>query len=138
MISAIKDAIRDALVEDTAYLELLGEPVDEYKKTYYAVPPESPQLPIVVLTMNSGVPEPIDRMIIAATGLLTVTIWAKTNAYEQIAERIIYLYHQKAGLSTTYAIRLVLTREPEEMFDPQLDAYGKVLEFTMFTRRAII
>lgn len=138
MITEIKDVLRDTLVGDADYLELLGEPVDEYKKTYYAIPPEEPKLPIVVLTMNPNTVEPIDRMILSTVGLLTVTIWAKTNVYEQIAERVIYLYHQRAGLSATHAIRLVLTREPEELFDPELDAYGKVLEFTMFTRRAII
>ena len=138
MIPAVKDVLRDMLTGDSDYLELLGNPVDSYKRTYYALPPEEPQLPIVVLAMNPNIVEPIDRMILSTIGLLTVTIWAKTNVYEQIAERIIYLYHQKAGLSTTHAIRLVLTREPEELYDRELDAYGKVLEFTMFTRRAII
>ena len=138
MTSAIKEVIRDTLVGDSTYLEYLGNPVDNYQKTYFASPPEEPQLPIVVFAMGSNTTEPIDRTIISQIGLLTFTIWAKTNVYEQIADRIIYLLHQKAGLSTTYAIRLVLAREPQELYDDKLDAYGKVLEFTMFTRRAII
>lgn len=138
MISGIKEVLMETLTGDDEYLEYLGNPVDDYKRTYYLMPPEEPQLPIVVLTMNPNIVEPIDRMILSTIGTLTVTIWAKTNTYEQIAERVIYLYHQKAGLSTTHAIRLVLTRELEELYDDELDAFGKILEFTMFTRRAII
>jgi hypothetical protein len=137
MITEVKDAIRDKLIGDATFLELLGNPTDEYRSVFWFLPPTAPGLPRVILTASPGMAEPVDRAILSEIGTLTVTAWATTNLYEQIAERVIFLLHQ-AVISATHAIRLVLSVENGEMYDDSLRAYGKAITFSMFSRRAII
>ncbi len=137
MITEVKETIRNRLVGDTVLLEKLQNPTDEFKRVFWQYQPETPALPYVLLAADFGIAEPLDRELLSCVGTLTVSIWARTNVFEEIAERVIYLLHQ-VSLSAVHAVRCVFSLENGELYDEQLNAYGKVLTFTLFTRRAIL
>lgn len=133
-MTSIKESIRDRLTGDDTYMGYLGEPIDNFMRTYYLIPPEKPQLPIVVFSITPNEYEAVDRDILSSVGDLNINVWAKTNVYEDIAERIIYLLHH----DTSMGMRVIMSREPNELYDQELDAYGKNLLFNLYYRRAMI
>lgn len=135
-MNTVKTGLRSMLTSDATYKTLLGSPVAEPYKTYYMYPPTEPDFPFTVFWMGAGsFQDEHDRYIIARVSELYLNVWAQDNVYETIIERIIYLYHHK---SNAYGFRAILSREPQEIYDEEMNAYGKNIVFNLHFRRGII
>jgi len=131
--TTVKEAIRDVLIGDTTLMGLMGGPAAPEYNVFYLMPPDPPRFPQIVFWIGFGSAAPIDRPVLASTGELNVNVWAKTNVCADIAERVVYLLHHAKDLGA----RIVLEREPQELYDDELDAYGLNTVFSLFHRRSV-
>ena len=129
----VKSAIGDALRADTTYLGLMGNPEGPEKETFYLQPTGVLKFPRVVFTVTPTVYDAeLTPQLLQSRSTARVVVWAKTNAYESIMDRIIHLLHGSESLG----FHCMLTGRRQEMYDQDLDAYGLVADFDVFYRRA--
>jgi len=133
-VNDLKDQIYTTLTGDTTYKTLLGSPTAAPYRTFYIQPPEKPDLPEVIYRFGNAVvsQEDVDYRLIKVS--LTITIWTLDAGYETIAERIIYLLHQRPS-KDSYGIRINLDTLTEELYDEELRAFGRAVIFQVFYRR---
>lgn len=125
-------AIRALLSADTELMTLLGNPTAEPYKMFYPQPPTKPTIPQVVLGFGTGNVDDETELDIGAT-ILRVTSWGTEDTYDQIAERIVHLLHQKP-VGTDANVVHTATPIPCT-YDDDLACYGRVDEFTVHRRR---
>jgi hypothetical protein len=124
------------LTSDADYIELLGSPTAQPYKTYYIYPPTTPDFPYVVFSLRPGsVQDEIGKEIISKRVDLKINVWSQDDTYEDIANRIIYLLHQKGNGN---GFRIVYDSDNSELHDPQMNAYGLAMSFNVFLRKGII
>lgn len=129
----VKTAIGDALREDATYLSLMGSPEGAEKETFYLQPTGPLRFPRVVFAITTTAYDAeLTPQLLQSRSVARVTVWAKTNAYESIMDRIIHLLHGSEALG----FHCVLTGRRQELYDQELDAYGLVADFDVFYRRA--
>ncbi len=130
----LKDQVFDILTGDPTYLQLLGDPDSAPYRTFYIQPPEKPVLPEVIYRFGNATvsQEDIDYRIMRVS--LNVTIWTRDTSYETIAERVIRLLNQTPG-SDNYGIRVIVNIITEELYDEDLNAFGRTIIFQVFYRR---
>ena len=132
----LKKAIRNLLINDSRYLRLMGDPSDDVKHTYYLRAPIRPTFPETVYNIRpSAVNQLFEESFIVGNYSMSFSVWAQTNAYEEIASRIIFLLHHK---NNTEGFCAILIREPTEIFDNDFNAYGVTFDFDLHTRRATV
>jgi hypothetical protein len=125
-------AMRTLLAADTELMVLLGNPTAEPHQIFYPQPPEKPTIPQVVVSPAAGNADGESELDIGAT-VLRVTSWATEDTFDQIAERIVHLLHQKAVGTDA---NLVHTATPIPCtYDDDLACYGRVDEFIVHRRR---
>ena len=118
----MKTAIRSVLTSDTTYIGLVGSPTVAPYKTYYVYPPTPPVFPFVVFSMRPAVSDgSVGKQIISKKIVLDFVAWDQGSAYEDIAERIVWLLNQY-GSSTGF--RIIYDADKSELYDKELNAYG--------------
>ena len=137
-MKALKQAIKKRLTGDGSYIALMGTPAAEPFQTYWFKPPKRPTFPETVLNLSGNVNDSTnDPSILATQGVLSINVWTKDDAYEDIIKRIIQLLHQYSDTVTT-GFRTILLREPEDMIDDEFDVYGKNVMFNVHYGRALL
>jgi len=133
-VNDLKDQVYNILTGDSTYLGLLGDPAADPYRTFYIQPPEKPDLPEVIYRFGNVVisQEDFDCRIMRVS--LTVTIWTRDTSYETIAERIIRLLNQMPN-NDSYGIRIIVDTMTEELYDEDLNAFGRAIIFQVFYRR---
>ena len=135
-MTSTKTAIRNMLILDATYLSLMGSPSDTVKHTYYLRAPVKPTFPEVIFSIRPNITDQsFSKEFIVNVGTLLLEVWAKTNDYETIVERIIYLLNHANGSA---GFRAILSGEPAEMYNDDLNVYGLSLTFDLHMRRATI
>ena len=135
-MTAVKLAIRNILTTDSIYLALLGTPTEEPYKTYYLYPTTVPDLPFVTFALRpSVVNSDMDKTIITKLTDLVFYIYAVDALYETIAARIVYLLHQTGSDA---GFRTIFEGERDDMYKPELNAYGIQIKFNLHYRKEII
>jgi len=135
-MTSTKTAIRNMFINDATYLSLMGSPSDTVKHTYYLRAPVKPTFPEVIFSIRPTVAnQSFSKEFIVNVGTLLLEVWVKTNDYESIADRIIYLLNHTNG-STGF--RAILSGEPAEIYNADLNVYGLSLTFDLHMRRATI
>jgi len=133
----VKTQIRTVLTDDTTYLGLLDDPASSPYRTYYNMNPEEPVYPLVVYGIEGGLQsEGHERSLLVSNSVLQFAIWARNNVYETIADRIIYLLHNKKSGGGWRAI--LSNPNAAEGYDQEFDAWEKRISFTLWNREAII
>lgn len=134
-MTEIKEVVRNALINDATYLSLMGDPSADAYETYYMRPPERPNFPETIIHFEDEENSPEYEAAILVSGIpLIINVWSRDDAYEQIAERVIQLLHHIPQL--TQGFRAVMAEEPQELYDPDFNVYGKSLNFQVFYRRS--
>jgi len=137
-MKALKLAIKKRLIDDATYIALMGTPAAEPFQTYWFKPPLRPTFPETVLNLQPGVNDnSIGPEIVQGVWTLSINVWSKDDAYEDIIKRVIFLLNQKPDTVTT-GFRAILSREAEDMFDDEFNVYGKNVIFDLHYGRAII
>lgn len=132
----LKTGLRNRLVNDSVYLALLGNPTEEPYKTFFIDPAQTPDFPFVVFYFFPSIVDgEISREIIAKRKTAVFNVWSQDGAYEEIANRIIYLLHQYGN---SEGFRVVYNQELNELYDKQMNAYGLNLKFSIFCREKIV
>jgi len=133
-VNDLKDQIYSILTGDQTYLGLLGDPTADPYRTFYIQPPEKPDLPEVIYRFGNVVisQEDFDCRIMRVS--LTITIWTRDTSYETIAERIIRLLNQTPN-SDGYGIRIIVDTMTEELYDEDMNAFGRAIIFQVHYRR---
>lgn len=137
-MTTLKEAIVDLLADDDTYRSLVGYPAGYPYKVYYLRPPEveRPDLPLVVFNFGpSAIDQNQDRPIIAYNVQGNFMVWSVDGQYEEIADRVIYLLHHGQNSA---GIKAVLSGQPEDLYDQQTNAYGKLIRFDIHYRSTII
>ena len=133
----VKTAIYNRAVGDSTYLGLVGNPSVEPFQTFYINPPERPTFPETVFWLSPELyNEEIGGELLESQTMLHWNVWARTVVYEQIAERLIKLFHQIPDVN--FGFRAILDNLPEEMYDNDFNTYGLALNFLVFFRRGTI
>jgi len=137
-MKALKLAIKKRLTDDADYIALMGTPGAEPFQTYWFKPPVKPTFPETVLNISpSNSDQSSDPSFIITQSGLSINVWTKDDAYEDIIKRIIQLLNQKPDTSIT-GFRAILVREPEDLFDDEFEVYGKNVLFDVHYRRALL
>jgi len=132
----VRDKIFDMLVADATYLSLLGSPASAPYNTHYLRPPKTPTLPQVVFMFHSGsVDGKSGRAILSSRIPCNFMVWTQDDTYETIATRIKFLLLHEAP--QTVGFTAILTNDSEELYDDDLNARGKLLQFTLLYRRGL-
>lgn len=134
-VITLRNAIHLKLVEDETYRLLLGEPIAEPYQTYYINPPERPTFPEVVWgpitgNYNTDVADFLSQWLV-----VPFNVWAKSNVYDTIADRIIWLLHHK---SNTAGFSAMVQDVPQEIYDEDMDAFGVRFTFQVHYGRPVI
>lgn len=130
----LKLAITNQLVNDADYLALMEVPTEFPYRTYFEKPPEVPTFPETVFNfVSTGYDASQHAEMLAADIQLNITVWSKDDSYEDIADRIKVLFHQKTIGNT--GAHAVLLGEPLDRRDEDFDVYGKTIRFAVFYRR---
>lgn len=135
-MKALKLAIKKRLTDDNTYIGLMGTPANEPYQTYWFKPPVQPTFPETVLNLTALHDEENSREILSFSCNLSINVWSKDDAYEDIIERIIQLLHQNPETVTT-GFRAILTSEPQDLYDDELNVYGKNIIFDVKYGRSI-
>ena len=135
-MTTIKEQIRTMLTSDTTYLSLMGSPASPPYQTFYLRPPERPTFPQVVYELRPAIfNTDNDRALITSQIDLSITVWAKSNVYEIIVNRIIWLLHQ---VENSNGFKCIINSEPVELYDDEFNAYGLNITFRVHYRRCAI
>jgi len=137
-MKALKLAIKKRLTDDASYIALMGTPGAEPFQTYWFKPPVEPTFPETVLNINSTTSDQLsDPSFLITNSTLSINVWTKDDAYEDIIKRIIQLLNQNPDTTTT-GFRAILVSEPEDLFDDEFNVYGKNVMFDIHYRRALL
>jgi hypothetical protein len=137
-MKALKLAIKKRLTDDSNYITLMGSPATEPFQTYWFKPPVQPTFPETVLNLQTGINNSsMGPEIVQGVWVLSINVWSKDDAYEDIIKRIIYLLNQKPDTVTT-GFRAILSRDGEDLIDDEFNVYGKNVMFDVHYGRAII
>ena len=137
-MKALKLAIKKRLTDDSEYIALMGTPAEEPFQTYWFKPPVKPTFPETVLNISTGGNDSTtDRSILPGVFSLSINVWSKDDAYEDIIERITQLLHQNPDTSIT-GFRAILSRDAEDLIDDEFNVYGKNVMFDVHYRRALL
>lgn len=131
--TTVKQAIRTVLYGDSLLMGLLGNPTAHPRRISYWMPPDEPEFPFIVYWIDGEAVHDLGSDLLSSTASLNFNCWAKDNAYEDVAERVIALLHH----STAIGQRVVLMRQPQELYDQDMDAYAKNIVFNLYHRRAV-
>ena len=135
-MNAVKTAIYNRLIADTAYLALLGVPTAAPYKTFTERVPKEPAFPEVVIEYAGGpADQTFDKTTLVTVDEVTITAWARDDSFETILDRIVYLLHQKPF---TTGFRMILSGKTGETFNEEFEAYGKGATFDLHYRRETI
>ncbi len=136
-MTSYKTSIRNVLKNDATYLSLIGSPTDTPWNTFYKYPPQEPSYPFVVFWFRPGVVNTdFERSLIVEETEVNFNIWDQDNNYEDLAERIIFLLHHAA--SEALGFRLILSRQPQELYDQEMNAWALNIAFRLISGRSII
>ena len=137
-MKTLKLQIKKRLTDDATYIALMGSPTEEPFQTYWFKPPVQPTFPETVLTMGTIInDESNGRDLMSFRCPVSINVWSKDEAYEDIIDRIIQLLHQNPETTTT-GFRAILNNEPQDMYDDEFNVYGKVVQFDVVYRRSTI
>ena len=137
-MKALKLAIKKQLTNDAKYIALMGTPGAEPFQTFWFKPPTEPTFPETVLNINTTTSDQSsDPSFLITNSVLSINVWTKDSAYEDIIKRIIQLLNQRPDTTTT-GFRAILSSEPEDLFDDQFNVYGKNVMFNVHYRRALL
>ena len=139
-MKAVIDGVKNILTGDSTFVALLGSPTSEPYKTYYLDPPGEPDFPFVVFSIRPvGYDEEVGREFRSGRGELSINVWGQgvtsTPTVETIVDRAIVLLHQ---IGNSAGFRCVLSREPQELRDHEINAWGLNVAFDVFVRRSIM
>lgn len=134
----LKIQIKKRLTDDSDYISLMGSPTVEPYQTYWFKPPVQPTFPETVLTIVSADnDQSFGKDLLSRNCLLSINVWSKDEAYEDIAERIIQLLQHNPETSIT-GFRAILATETTDMIDDEFNVYGKLIQFNVWYRRSTI
>lgn len=134
----LKIQIKKRLTDDGEYITLMGSPAGEPYQTYWFKPPVEPTFPETVLTLVSvSNDQSMGKDLLSRNCLLSINVWSKDEAYEDIAERIIQLLQHNPESSIT-GFRAILNSETADLIDDEFNVYGKLIQFNVIYRRSTI
>lgn len=134
-VQDLKEEIRDALIEDSTYLSLMGSPSEEPYQTYYFRNPERPTFPETVINLTPEINnQKLERNLLSTVYQLEILVLDKTDNYEDIAKRIIRILHQRPGANLGFR---AVYRRSSEMYDDEFNVYGRNLIFDVHFRRPL-
>lgn len=139
-LAAVKDKVYSVLIADAVYRTLLGNPDVMPYRTYYLRPPTQPSFPFVVFWLRPQTFSKVHaREILSSVVQLSVNVWDQAESeaaqHEEIMQRIIRLLHQ---VPQDTGFRAILTMEPQELADEEVNATGLNAAFDLHYRRSLL
>jgi len=128
----LRTDIWTVLTEDATYISRMGSPASVPFQTFYIKPPEKPTFPETVFHFpGTTYGQEHDRDILSSRVQVVFSIWTVDEDYNSIADRIIFLLHQK---EQSNGWRAILAFASDEVYDSEFDTYGKRLTFDVSYR----
>jgi len=137
-MKTLKQKIKTRLTDDADYIALMGTPGEEPYQTYWYKPPVKPTFPETVLNFQTAANNTaMGKDLLAGQFPLSINVWSKDDACEDIVKRIVQLLHQKPETVTT-GFRAIYIREQDLPYDDDFNVYGKNVMFNVHYGRALL
>ena len=139
-MQVVRNKIYSVLTSDSAYIVLLGSPTAKPYKTYYLTPPATPSFPFVVFWLRPQTfMQRYPRELLVSRAVLTVNAWDHSTSaaptHEAIMQRVMELLHQ---VPVVTGFRCIISNEPQELRDEEMNAFGLTSAFELSYRRSLI